>query len=533
MAVVDASIPLQAQMPQFMSPMQAAQGALSLRDLQAQTQLRQMQVMQGQQTLRDQQELSALAASRDNIDPATGGFTAEAIAQINNPMLRQKLNNDRMNTLKLGEEIKYKASQAGQEADKRKTDAIHGVMESAYSAYEDVLKKTGNVQAATDKFNQVQADGYQEIRDTGRGGFSKDQQFRLLTPDDVGAKLITHKERMEEENKARIRDAAEMSPFMKETRYLQQLKGKLADLRPTDPASNQLRQEIAQVQRHIAKLDAPTSTEIKMMMPSGQEAPSKTGNLTGDTLLQALPPSQANVVRAIAEGRMTFSGLGLRGKEREKMVSLVNQYDPTYDEADAKSRYKAMSDFATGKNGNTVRSLNVSIDHLSTLQNAANALKNGNVQMFNQIGNAISAQMGQPAPTDFNATKKIVADEIVKGIVGSGGGVADREEAAKSIAAVNSPAQLAGVVNRYKDLLAGQLGGLKKQYKATTKRDDFEDRFLTPEARQQLSSRNEPKKSTVPNPMLQPKKISSDAEYNALPSGAEFIAPDGSHRRKP
>jgi hypothetical protein len=29
------------------------------------------------------------------------------------------------------------------------------------------------------------------------------------------------------------------------------------------------------------------------------------------------------------------------------------------------------------------------------------------------------------------------------------------------------------------------------------------------------------------------KKISSDADYNALPSGAEFIAPDGSHRRKP
>lgn len=30
-----------------------------------------------------------------------------------------------------------------------------------------------------------------------------------------------------------------------------------------------------------------------------------------------------------------------------------------------------------------------------------------------------------------------------------------------------------------------------------------------------------------------PKKIASDAEYNALPSGAEFIAPDGSRRRKP
>ncbi len=30
-----------------------------------------------------------------------------------------------------------------------------------------------------------------------------------------------------------------------------------------------------------------------------------------------------------------------------------------------------------------------------------------------------------------------------------------------------------------------------------------------------------------------PVTVKSDAEYNALPSGAEFIAPDGSHRRKP
>jgi hypothetical protein len=30
-----------------------------------------------------------------------------------------------------------------------------------------------------------------------------------------------------------------------------------------------------------------------------------------------------------------------------------------------------------------------------------------------------------------------------------------------------------------------------------------------------------------------PHKISSDAEFNALPSGAEFIGPDGKHRRKP
>jgi hypothetical protein len=32
---------------------------------------------------------------------------------------------------------------------------------------------------------------------------------------------------------------------------------------------------------------------------------------------------------------------------------------------------------------------------------------------------------------------------------------------------------------------------------------------------------------------LTPHQINSDAEYNALPSGTEFLAPDGSHRKKP
>lgn len=55
---------------------------------------------------------------------------------------------------------------------------------------------------------------------------------------------------------------------------------------------------------------------------------------------------------------------------------------------------------------------------------------------------------------------------------------------------------------------------------------------------QVLRSHGKPAPASVPIPAAAaakgaPKKITSDADYNALPSGAEFIAPDGSHRRKP
>lgn len=43
----------------------------------------------------------------------------------------------------------------------------------------------------------------------------------------------------------------------------------------------------------------------------------------------------------------------------------------------------------------------------------------------------------------------------------------------------------------------------------------------------------QPQPQPAPGAARQPVKIASDADYNALPSGAEFIAPDGSRRRKP
>ena len=125
---------------------------------------------------------------------------------------------------------------------------------------------------------------------------------------------------------------------------------------------------------------------------------------------------------------------------------------------------------------------------------------------------------------------QIVADEIVKAIVGAGGSDRDREEAAASINSANSPAQLHQAIDTAKKLMSGQLGGMRKQYEASTGRKDFDDKFLTGSATAQLgeSSGKSPAKTSAG-----PTKISSDAEYNALPSGAMFVGPDGKTRRKP
>lgn len=153
--------------------------------------------------------------------------------------------------------------------------------------------------------------------------------------------------------------------------------------------------------------------------------------------------------------------------------------------ADYGKTIKSNAAFATGKQGDLVRSFNVAVSHLNTLDGLVDALGNGDVQALNKFGNAIAQQTGKPAPTNFDAAKAIVGDEIIKAIVGGGGALADRENAQNQISRANSPAQLRGVIATYKDLMAGQLRGLKKQYTDTTGRDDF-DKRLSPEAIHEL-----------------------------------------------
>lgn len=222
---------------------------------------------------------------------------------------------------------------------------------------------------------------------------------------------------------------------------------------------------------------------------------------TGDEFLAALPPGVAAQIKAVGTYRQPAPA-GRTSPTGIKFMSLVNQAYPSFDASQYGAKTKARNDFTTGKNGNTVRSLNVAVQHLDQLGALSEAMGNGDVQMVNKIGNYFATQTGKPAPSNFNAAKQLVGDEIVKAIVGAGGGVSDREEAAHNISASSSPQQLAGVIKTYQGLLSGQLSGLKQQYEKSTGLGDFED-YLAPETKAKLQAHSQgagaapPPKKTV------------------------------------
>ena len=192
---------------------------------------------------------------------------------------------------------------------------------------------------------------------------------------------------------------------------------------------------------------------------------------------------------------------------------------------DNATKTKVLKDFSTGIQGRQVTAFNTAIDHLGTLDKLTDALNNNDIRAFNYLGNMVAKQTGEPAPTNFDAAKQIVTAEVIKAVVANGGGVKERREAEDNVSTANSPAQLKGVINSYKQLLGGQLNSLGLQYENGTGRTDFNKR-LTPEARKEFETvRGKSKESTanLPPGVGADWSLKTDAKGNKA-----YVSPDNS-----
>lgn len=251
-------------------------------------------------------------------------------------------------------------------------------------------------------------------------------------------------------------------------------------------------------------------------------------DLRGEELLATLTPQVAADVRSILAGNNP-KGFSNKGNYQGTLEGLAKLAKEDYDSKRYPTAAATEKAFATGVESRKVRAFNVALEHIDTVRKLGEALDNGNVQLFNELANAIAEQTGKPAPTNFDAAKQILADEVVSGVVGATGAVSDREEAARNIRRASSPAQLNGVFDVFEELLSGQLKGLRQQYKAGGGSKDFDKDFFTPRAREIIGKS---KQSDAASPKA-PTQIKDAAGYNAIPSGAEYLDPNGVKRRKP
>jgi hypothetical protein len=218
-----------------------------------------------------------------------------------------------------------------------------------------------------------------------------------------------------------------------------------------------------------AKLRADTSIQTTGMANATSRANNR-DTIASENLRMGVTPggglddNAERTAQAIANGQLPApTGMALLNPKNQRILGRVMEINPQYDATTVSAKKKAASDFTSGTLGNSLRSFAVAGQHLDQLGALADAMNNGNLQLVNQLGNTIAAQTGSPAPTNFNAAKDIVSKEVMKAIVAGGGGVAEREELNKTMSAANSPAQLKGVIQQYRNLMAAQHDALLQQ----------------------------------------------------------------------
>lgn len=149
---------------------------------------------------------------------------------------------------------------------------------------------------------------------------------------------------------------------------------------------------------------------------------------------------------------------------------------------DVAAQAATVKDFSSGLSARRVTANNTALNHLETMDKLAGDLANTDVRIVNAAGNAFARATGSAAPPNFDAAKQLVAAEVIKAVVQNGGGVTERQEAAENIKSANSPEQLRGVIETYRELLGGQLTSLAQQYETGSGRKDF-DKKLSPATR--------------------------------------------------
>jgi hypothetical protein len=251
--------------------------------------------------------------------------------------------------------------------------------------------------------------------------------------------------------------------------------GALRDWEKAAILQDELAKETAYVPKDAAD-EARKATNIASIKRELAALPSASGNRT--ISVQKLPteitPELEARARAIAEGRMPPIPPGRNNNDARTIMEQVFKINPKYDAKDFGNASAAVKAFGTGRQAMTVNAFNVALDHMETLEKLGDALNNGDTPLVNKLANFYAAQTGEPAPVSFDAVKRVVGNEIIKAVIGAAGALGDRKEADETLSRASSPAQLKGVMESYRLLMAGQLKGLERVYTNSTKRTDFD-----------------------------------------------------------
>jgi hypothetical protein len=194
---------------------------------------------------------------------------------------------------------------------------------------------------------------------------------------------------------------------------------------------------------------------------------------------------------AVAMAKYQLPPPSPRSAVGQAMLRKVLAIDPTYDGTQFQARNKTALDFsAAGASGKAITSADTALAHLDTLSKAGAGLKSSNIQVLNQIANAVGAQAGSSPQTVYDSIVSMVAPEISKAVIGAAGGEGERGGMALNFGSKLSDAQREGNIGAAAGLLGARVHKQAQAYESTMGRPL--DRKLSPESQSVLDRYTKP-----------------------------------------
>jgi hypothetical protein len=261
-------------------------------------------------------------------------------------------------------------------------------------------------------------------------------------------------------------------------------------------------------QRNIAN----SMRQEAMNLQAGTATPTGDRTKRGDDYLSSIP-DDAPVVRQILEGRSPSpSGTMARSPYWVRINQEVAQADPQFNT----QRYDLTKSLTTGKGSQEINAVNVALGHVGVLNDAIDALNNGNVKVLNSIANRYGVEVGKTPVTTFNTIVHRLGPELTKAYLASGGSVGERGTNEEDFNANLGAAQLKTNAAETVKLLRSKIGSYENQWNVNkgAGMTSFENRFLMPDAKKvlnQLAPENG-----------QPSTVSGITNMHITPSGQKI-----------
>lgn len=202
--------------------------------------------------------------------------------------------------------------------------------------------------------------------------------------------------------------------------------------------------------------------------------------------IDAVPASIRGRVQQIIDYRGAMPPAGRNNPTNNAIAYWVNALDPKHDDTTFPARNKLMTAYTSGKEATQINAVNTAMGHVGVLGDAIDALNNTNVPALNAVANKLGIAIGNTPATTFKTIVNRVGPELAAAYIQGGGGEGERGTTAGDFSVNKGTDQLKANVGITAKLLRSKIGSLENQYKQTMQRDDFQDRFITPEAQAAL-----------------------------------------------